>query len=794
MKKPLIFLLVLFPLLVGSAYANCQGCIEDGGCYPFGTTLTIDNKRHYCDIMGEFMLQNPISEPCDNNYECFSGFCSYGKCDDLYQRVVESRDVAERISGFLGATLLIDEVFDNSSELHESWSDASWCNSFSIGQVSVKQPKGIEAKSRPNALHISGFEPPYKCKYDACYGQAEKVGHDPHGIQKYSFDLVDVDLMGESHFTISDNALGSIKIKHCAKYGTCPEEYYVSNGSEMLKLGKWKEYDWKHFDVTINWETGSYELKEGANTVVGKLSEETEGEKIILKKMKCGSLLLDNLKVETLYEKGCGNIFCDIGEDCSNCPGDCGCETSDVCGDDVCSASEGCGTCEADCACKEGFTCRRNICKADRNVLIDEVKSTGATEKPPKGWEDSSSNCEPFRNWHADYIEYYDSNRGGLTKCELTRGDHLSLDSQTVVVNEFSIKPAYFENIWISAGAFGDYWEIRIKKILDPITGKERKVVEYLDGMNGQYYPLDCEISKVMSDHTFKIRANYLAHTYDFEFSNTYDSCNEKELNIPLRKNSDVNTLSIRSEDSTTFSTQLRLKKAYVYYERASDADMSKICTPPCTEDEGCMNNTCKKLECGNCEYIKYHRCVKYDCCSNEDCKDFSTCNLKTHTCRDCADEYCCPEGEMWCEYSEECTLPENCLPEVKTDCKGGWPLHDGPKIVINENNYACDLFEVTRDDFDYINEEATTCCQSSCSDSKCHGFCGTAYSQSGLAFGISSDKLQKCAALYTIYGLGPAAKWMKGYYREEIECMRNIRKGIMTSCESYYSPNTKYL
>jgi hypothetical protein len=42
----------------------------------------------------------------------------------------------------------------------------------------------------------------------------------------------------------------------------------------------------------------------------------------------------------------CGNGACDVGEDCGNCPGDCG--TCGSCGDGVCSASE-CQSCANDC-------------------------------------------------------------------------------------------------------------------------------------------------------------------------------------------------------------------------------------------------------------------------------------------------------------------------------------------------------------------------------------------------------------------------------------------------------------
>lgn len=59
---------------------------------------------------------------------------------------------------------------------------------------------------------------------------------------------------------------------------------------------------------------------------------------------------------------GCGDAFCDAGEDCSTCPQDC----ADCCGDGVCARSEDCATCAADCACAVGRSCTAaGVCEAD---------------------------------------------------------------------------------------------------------------------------------------------------------------------------------------------------------------------------------------------------------------------------------------------------------------------------------------------------------------------------------------------------------------------------------------------
>jgi hypothetical protein len=62
-------------------------------------------------------------------------------------------------------------------------------------------------------------------------------------------------------------------------------------------------------------------------------------------------LLTPSLCVEncTIYPV-CGDVVCELGENCSSCAIDCGvCPAPIFCGDGICQASESCSTCTSDC-------------------------------------------------------------------------------------------------------------------------------------------------------------------------------------------------------------------------------------------------------------------------------------------------------------------------------------------------------------------------------------------------------------------------------------------------------------
>ena len=62
--------------------------------------------------------------------------------------------------------------------------------------------------------------------------------------------------------------------------------------------------------------------------------------------------------------------------------------------------------------------------------------------------------------------------------------------------------------------------------------------------------------------------------------------------------------------------------KYYVEYRLACSFDSE------CMADEHCFNSKCVKLECGNCEYIRNHKCVPscadYESCVNNKCQQLS--------------------------------------------------------------------------------------------------------------------------------------------------------------------------
>lgn len=212
-----------------------------------------------------------------------------------------------------------------------------------------------------------------------------------------------------------------------------------------------------------------------------------------------------------------------------------------------------------------------------------------------------------------------------------------------------------------------------------------------------------------------------------------------------------------------------------------------------CLESQTCENNQCIDIPC-ECGYIKDRKCNEYECCSDDNCDGYDICDLTSNSCLTCLDEHCCSEGTMWCERENECVSPIDCLGAVDSPCSNAWPNHEGEKVQINEINFACDLFEVVREDLEYIPEEAVKCYQSGCSDSVCHDYCDVAYKYSGLDQGLTDNRFKKFVGLYIIYGLGPASKWMHEYYSPEIRCSDALWEGKTASCYGSYAPNTKQL
>ena len=159
-------------------------------------------------------------------------------------------------------------------------------------------------------------------------------------------------------------------------------------------------------------------------------------------------------------------------------------------------------------------------------------------------------------------------------------------------------------------------------------------------------------------------------------------------------------------------------------------------------------------------------------CQSSADCPKYSACDLATSKCFKCSDQHCCQPGKIWSDSKQACANPTEVIGYPQdTSCQAGWPNKQGGTVFINEQNYACDLFEVKDSRLLSIAEETAQCFSNKCQSSSCHSFCNQAYKESGAPNRIDSNSFKKFAGLYIIYGLGPSAKFMKSYFSAEINC-----------------------
>jgi hypothetical protein len=131
-----------------------------------------------------------------------------------------------------------------------------------------------------------------------------------------------------------------------------------------------------------------------------------------------------------------------------------------------------------------------------------------------------------------------------------------------------------------------------------------------------------------------------------------------------------------------------------------------------------------------------------------------------------------CPEGQVFSKETSQCVNPLQLVGYPSdTQCQSGWPARQGSFVTINEKNYACDIFEVKDPQLLEIAKETAQCFATTCKSDSCHAFCDKAYKKSGATYLKDSDTFKKFAGLYIIYGLGPAAKYMRGYFDAEISC-----------------------
>ncbi len=65
---------------------NCGGCKLDNKCVDIGYR----NQGKYCDINGEFIIQNKASSECQNNFECDSNLCINNQCvsGSVWQKIL----------------------------------------------------------------------------------------------------------------------------------------------------------------------------------------------------------------------------------------------------------------------------------------------------------------------------------------------------------------------------------------------------------------------------------------------------------------------------------------------------------------------------------------------------------------------------------------------------------------------------------------------------------------------------------------------------------------------------------
>ena len=124
------------------------------------------------------------------------------------------------------------------------------------------------------------------------------------------------------------------------------------------------------------------------------------------------------------------------------------------------------------------------------------------------------------------------------------------------------------------------------------------------------------------------------------------------------------------------------------------------------------------------------------------------------------------PECAVWtenyCSFEIKPVTQETGFP-VDSPCSKGWDAHEGAKINMNEEVFACDLFEVKNSKLLALVKDAKIYCGKALSDE---------YHKSLIKAARGNQK--HCVALYIIDGLGKRKKFMEGYFYTE------IRRGIL--------------
>lgn len=107
------------------------------------------------------------------------------------------------------------------------------------------------------------------------------------------------------------------------------------------------------------------------------------------------------------------------------------------------------------------------------------------------------------------------------------------------------------------------------------------------------------------------------------------------------------------------------------------------------------------------------------------------------------------------------------------TKCTKEWHSYEGEKININSEGYACDLFEVCSDKFDYILDDAMDCCDGTPIIYNEGEDLSKNVKQQACEFAnkYSKGNAKRCQALYLIKGLGPSRIYLQGYFEAEMCC-----------------------
>ncbi|VVC01525.1 Uncharacterised protein [uncultured archaeon] len=169
-------------------------------------------------------------------------------------------------------------------------------------------------------------------------------------------------------------------------------------------------------------------------------------------------------------------------------------------------------------------------------------------------------------------------------------------------------------------------------------------------------------------------------------------------------------------------------------------------------------------------------------CDINSDCAS-QLCKTEVHTC--CADKHCCENGQNWSDSLQMCAH-EVGIP-TDTPCRAGWPNRQGNVVVLNEENNACDIFEVTDTGILEIARTTIACFRTDCKGENgisCHSHCSAAMEESHASQKKNATTFKSFAARYIIYALGPEKMHMQDYYQPEIDCLDAIAHNLtMPSC-----------